>query len=46
MPDKEELEIMLDDLEERNLVEFPDDDAWNALKAEIMGQVSDDGEDS
>lgn len=38
MPDKEELEILLDENGERSLAEFPDDDAWEALKAEIEKQ--------
>ena len=43
MPTAEELEQLL----ERDLSEFPDDGAWEALKAEIMAQRGDaDGEDS
>lgn len=38
MPDKEELEILLDANGERSLAEFPDDDAWEELKAEIDRQ--------
>lgn len=48
MPDKEELEVMLDEYGERSLAEFPDDDAWEKLKADVMSlheEVS-DGEDS
>lgn len=44
MPDHEELE----QITERNLAEFPDDDAWERLKAEVMSQrdkEDDDGED-
>ncbi|MCR4870389.1 MAG: hypothetical protein K5859_03705 [Atopobiaceae bacterium] len=40
MPDKEELEILLDANGERSLAEFPDDDAWEALKAEIESQYA------
>ena len=48
MPDREELEVMLDEYGERSLAEFPDDDAWEALKAEVMSlhEGGDDGEDS
>lgn len=43
MPSAEELEQML----ERDLAEFPDNDAWDSLKAEIMSQKGEpDGEDS
>lgn len=43
MPSAEELEQML----ERDLSEFPDDAAWEELKAEIMSQRGDpDGEDA
>ena len=46
MPSAEELEQLLDINGERSLAEFPDDDAWAALKAEIMAQgEADDGED-
>lgn len=41
MPSAEELEQML---AERDLAEFPDDAAWEKLKAEIMAQ-RDDGEE-
>ena len=43
MPSAEELEQMLD--LERNLAEFPDDDAWEALKAEVMSQHDKEEED-
>lgn len=39
MPSAEELEQMLDERDERSLREFPDDDAWEELKAEIMSQT-------
>ena len=43
MPSAEELEQML---AERDLAEFPDDEAWERLKSEIMSQGDDaDGED-
>ena len=47
MPDKEELEVMLDEYGERNVIEVPDDAAWEALKAEVMSlhEEGDDGED-
>lgn len=47
MPDHEELEMLLDSNGERSLREFPDDGAWEALKAEIMTQrdEADHGED-
>ena len=51
MPDKEELEQMLDSFGERSLAEFPDDREWELLKAEIEAQhapdpeEADDGED-
>lgn len=47
MPDKEELEVMLDEYGERNLAEFPDQEAWEALKAEVLSlhEGGDDGED-
>ena len=35
MPTAEELEQMLDERDERSLLEFPDDDAWRALKDEV-----------
>lgn len=44
MPDHEELEVLLDANGERSLAEFPDDDAWEALKAEIMAQRAPEGE--
>lgn len=34
MPSEEELEQLL----ERDISEFPDDDAWASLKAEILAQ--------
>ena len=40
MPDKEELEVMLDEYGERSLAEFPDDDAWEKLKAEVMSSYT------
>lgn len=37
----------MDESMERDIFEFPDDDAWEALKQEIMSQKGDpDGEDS
>ena len=44
MPSAEELEQQL---LERDLAEFPDDEAWERLKAEIMAQREEvpDGED-
>lgn len=47
MPSAEELEQMLDRFGERSLAEFPDDDAWELLKAEIEAQheEADHGED-
>ena len=41
MPSAEDLEQML----ERDLAEFPDDEAWAALKAEIAAQYAPDGEE-
>lgn len=41
MPDREELEIRLMDAE-RSLQEFPDDEAWEALKAEIQSQYAEE----
>lgn len=38
MPSAEELEQLLDVNGERSLAEFPDDDAWAELKAEIERQ--------
>lgn len=38
MPSAEELEQMLDVNGERSLAEFPDDESWAALKAEIESQ--------
>jgi hypothetical protein len=43
MPDHEELEILLDANGERSISEFPDDSAWDALKAEIMSQTDGGG---
>ena len=40
MPDKEELEVMLDEYGERSLAEFPDDDAWEELKAEVLSSYA------
>lgn len=45
MPDKEELEVLLDVNGERSLAEFPDDDAWELLKAEIETQYAKEGDD-
>ena len=41
MPDKEELEQLV----ERSLSEFPDDDAWEELKADIASQWAPDPEE-
>ena len=41
MPDKEELETIV----ERSISEFPDDDAWEQLKAEIETQWAPDPEE-
>lgn len=41
MPSAEELEQLL----ERDLSEFPDDGAWEALKAEILSQRDKEDED-
>lgn len=46
MPDREELEQMLDSLGERSLREFPDDDAWESLKADIASQWALDFEEA
>lgn len=48
MPSEDELEQLLDVNGERNLAEFPDDDAWEELKAEVMSlhEEAPDGEDS
>lgn len=43
MPSAEELEQLLD--LERSIAEFPDDDAWTALKAEVMSQHDKEEED-
>lgn len=43
MPSAEELEQLLD--LERSIAEFPDDDAWEALKAEILSQRDKEEED-
>lgn len=42
MPSSEELEQLLDINGERSLAEFPDDDAWEALKAEVMASHAED----
>lgn len=45
MPSAEELEQLLDMNGERSIAEFPDDDAWTALKADIASQrTPEDGE--
>lgn len=43
MPSAEELEQLLD--LERSIEEFPDDDAWEKLKAEVMSQHDKEEED-
>ena len=40
MPTAEELEQLLDVNGERSLAEFPDDESWEALKAEIESQYA------
>lgn len=45
MPSAEELEQLLDVNGERSLREFPDDDAWAELKAEIERQHAIEGDD-
>jgi len=45
MPSAEELEQMLDADGERSLAEFPDDESWEALKAEIGSQYAPDDEE-
>lgn len=48
MPSAEELEQLLDEMGERNLAEFPDQEAWEELKASVLSlhEGGDDGEDS
>lgn len=45
MPSAEELEQLLDANGERSLAEFPDDDAWEALKAEVMSSYTPEDDD-
>ena len=47
MPSAEELEQLLDEMGERNLSEFPDQEAWEELKASVLSLHEEvtDGED-